>query len=146
MRPYALKAGEGWRYRYDIEFNVKAGELRPGRGATFIEYATQKGEDPPNHTHATEDEMFYVLQGELTFRCGGKTFDLEAGGFIYLPQGLEHGYTVRSEGPVRLIVVTFPNRESADKGWGGFVADVEEQGVLVSGPASHPQSDEAGQA
>jgi len=140
MRPYALKAGEGWTYRYDIDFTVKAGELHPGRGAAFTEYTTRKGEEPPDHTHATEDEIFYVLKGELTFRCGGESFDVGEGGFMYLPQGIEHGYTIRSEGPVRLLVVTFPTSATAGMGWGGFIADLEGRAELIAEPneASRP--------
>ena len=134
MHPYALKAGEGWTYRYDIDFIVKAGELRPGRGATFTEYTTRKGEEPPRHTHPSEDEMSYVLSGELTFHCDDASFDVSAGGFVYLPQGQKHGYTIRSEGPVRLIMVTFPVSRTTGNGWGGFVADLESQGKLVTGP------------
>ena len=134
MGPYTLKSGEGWTYRYGIDFTVKAGELHPGRGAAFMEYITRKGEEPPDHSHPTEDEIFYVLNGELTFRCGGEFFDVSDGGFIYLPQGIEHGYTIRSEEPVRLIVVTFPTSATSGEGWGGFIADVEGQGELVAGP------------
>jgi quercetin dioxygenase-like cupin family protein len=134
MKPYALKSGEGWTYQYGIDFTVKAGELHPGRGAAFIEYTTRQGEEPPDHTHPTEDEIFYVLQGELTFRCGDESFDVGEGGFIYLPQGIEHGYTIRNEGDVRLIVVTFPTRAASGEGWGGFIADVEEQGERVTEP------------
>jgi quercetin dioxygenase-like cupin family protein len=99
-----------------------------------VEYTTQQGEEPPDHTHSTEDEIFYVLSGELTFRCGDATFDLGTGGFIYLPQGIEHGYTIHSEGPVRLIAIAFPTRAAAGIGWGGFVTDIESQGEQVSGP------------
>jgi quercetin dioxygenase-like cupin family protein len=70
MVPYSLKSGEGWTYRYGIPFTIKAGELHPGRGVAFTEYTTRKGEEPPDHTHPTEDEIFYVINGELT-RCGG---------------------------------------------------------------------------
>ena len=138
MRPYALKDGEGWTYRYDIDFTVKAGELHPGRGAAFIEYTTRKGEEPPDHTHPTEDEIFYVLKGELTFRCAGETFDVGEGGFIYLPKGIEHGYTIRSDGDVRLIVVTFPTSAQVGQGWHGFISDVESQGKLVAGSENRP--------
>ena len=124
-RPYALKAGEGWVYRHDVDFIVKAGEIQPGSGAAFLVYETRKGEEPPNHTHETEDEMFYVLEGAVTFHCDGQSFDLEPGGFIYLPHGFEHGYTIRTEGPVRLIVVTSPVRTGAAGGWGGFVGEME---------------------
>lgn len=131
MEPYALNAGEGRTYRFGIDFTVKAGELHPGRGAAFTEYTTRKGEEPPDHTHPTEDEMFYVLQGELTFHCGGKTFDVSDGGFMYLPQGMEHGYTIRSEGDVRLVALTFPTRTTPGGGWGGFIADLETDGELI---------------
>ena len=136
MKPYMLKAGEGWMYRYGIDFTLKAGELHPGRGASFTEYTTRKGEEPPDHTHPTEDEIFYVLNGELTFRCGDEFFDVGAGGFIYLPQGIEHGYAIRSEDIVHLLVVAFPTRAAAGIGWGGFIADVEAQGELVAEPES----------
>jgi len=139
--PYTLKPGEGWKYRYGIDMTVKLGELHPGRGAAFTEYTTRKGEEPPDHTHPTEDEIFYVLSGELTFRCGGQSFDVSTGGFIFLPQGVEHGYTIRSDEPVRLLVVTFPTRAAADQGWGGFIADVEGQGELLARP--EPRSDSA---
>jgi quercetin dioxygenase-like cupin family protein len=133
MRPYALQAGEGQTYRYGIDFTVKAGERQPGRGAAFTEYVTRKGEEPPDHTHPTEDEVFYVLSGDVTFHCGGESFDVGAGGFMYLPKGIEHGYTIRSEEPVRLLVVTFPVIEAEGEGWGGFIADLEKDGELVSG-------------
>lgn len=135
IKPYALKAGEGWIYRFGIDFNVKASELQQGSGAAFCEYITSKGEEPPSHTHKTEDEMFYVLEGAVTFRCGEETFDLEKGGFIFLPRGIEHGYTIRSEDPVRLIVVTSPVRAGSSGGWGGFIADMESgQGDLIAKP------------
>jgi len=134
MRPYMLKAGEGRTIRYGIDFTLKAGELHPGRGAAFTEYTTRKGEEPQDHTHPTEDEIFYVLNGELTFRCGGESFDVGEAGFMYLPQGIKHGYTIRSDGPVRLITVTFPTRSAEGEGWGGFVADMEAEGEPDAAP------------
>ena len=135
IRPYALKEGEGWVYRFGIDFTLKASEAQNGNGAAFLEYRTEKGEEPPDHTHRTEDEMFYVLEGSVRFRCGEETFDVEKGGFIFLPAGIEHGYTIRSEDPVRLIVVTAPGRDPGSKGWSGFVSDMESgQGELIAQP------------
>ena len=135
MQPYALKAGEGWTDRFGIDFTVKAGEVQEGSGTAFLEYVTRKGDEPPNHIHETEDEMFYVLEGAITFRCGEETFDLEKGGFIFLPRGIQHGYSIRSEEPVWLIVVTSPVREGSSGGGGGFVADMElGQGELIAKP------------
>jgi quercetin dioxygenase-like cupin family protein len=127
-RPYALKAGEGSTYNYGIDFTVKAGEVRGGPRLAVVEYTTRAGEEPPDHTHGTEDEIFYVLKGVLTFHCGGETFDLADGGFIFLPRNIEHGYSIRSEKEVRLLVITLPGEEKGESGWGGFVADIETQG------------------
>lgn len=135
MEAYALKSGQGWTYRNGINFTVKAGEFKTANGAAFIEYTTKKGEEPGDHIHPTEDEMFYVLEGALTFKCGDQKFDVEGGGFVFLPHGIEHGYTIRSDGPVRLIAVTSPPREPGN-GWGGFVGDFESSGDLVGRPSS----------
>jgi quercetin dioxygenase-like cupin family protein len=133
-RPYALKAGEGWTYSYGIDFTVKAGELGGGPRLAFVEYTTRVGEEPPAHTHGTEDEIFYVLKGELAFRCGDETFEVTDGGFILLPRGIEHGYRIQSKGDVRLLVITSPADEHAAGSWGGFVADFESQGELRRSP------------
>jgi hypothetical protein len=118
IRPYTLKAGEGWTYRFGVDFTVKAGEVRDGSGAAFVEYVTRRGEEPPSHIHETEDEMFYVLEGAVTF---------------------QHSYTIRSQEPVRLIAVTSPARERPGGGWGGFVADMElGQGELLATPPASP--------
>jgi len=134
-RPYALKAGEGWTYRFGIDFTVKSSEVQKGSGVAVLEYSTAHGEEPSSHTHETEDEMFYVLDGEISFRCGEETFDLEEGGFIFLPRGIAHSYTVHGSDPVRLLVITSPLREGVSGGWKGFVSDMElGQGELIAKP------------
>ena len=125
-RPYALSRDEGESYDHGVTFVIKAGEEKATNGAAVLEYVTRKGEEPRAHTHATEDEMFYVLGGEVSFRCGDETFDVADGGFVFLPRGIEHEYTIRSDGPVRLLVVTSPPRPDTD-GWGGFIGGMQER-------------------
>ena len=79
MSGYAVGRGDGWVYRHGVDFAVKAGELGTGNGAAVMEYLTAKGEEPPDHTHPTEDEMFYLVEGEVTFRCGDRSFDVGPG-------------------------------------------------------------------
>ena len=134
-RAYALQAGEGEMYRFGIDFTVKAGEVQDSSSAAVLEYVTKKGEEPPDHMHRTEDEIFYVLEGTITFRCGAESFDLAKGGFIFLPCGIEHGYTIQGDEPVRLLVITSPVRPGMSGGWGGFVADMENgQGERIALP------------
>ena len=122
--PHAFSAGDGWTYNNGIDFVVKARETDADVGAAVMEYVTKKGEEPRDHTHGTEDEMFYVLEGALTFRCGDESFDVEQGGFVFLPRGVQHGYTIHSDGDVRLLVVTSPVRDEVG-GWGGFIGGME---------------------
>lgn len=135
IRPYALKPGEGWTYSAGIDFTVKAGELGQGRRLAVMEYTTRRGEEPGEHTHPTEDEIFYVLDGALTFQCGDATFEVEKGGFVFLPRGIPHDYTIRSEGDVRLLAITAPAQEEACGGWGGFVGDLEASGEARATPS-----------
>jgi quercetin dioxygenase-like cupin family protein len=118
LRPYALKAGEGATYSFGPGWVVKAGERGRGRRLSFTEYTTRRGEEPGEHTHRTEDEIFYVLQGALTFTCGGETF----------PRGIPHNYAIRSDGDVRLIIVLSPADEDAVGGWGGLIGELEAEG------------------
>jgi|SRR5579872_4122429 len=138
-KPYALKQNDGWTYRFGIDMTIKASEVKPSSGAAVLEYTTRKGEEPPDHTHPTEDEMFYVLEGAISFHCGGETFNLEKGGFIFLPRNIQHGYTILTDNPVRLLVITAPTRDGVSGGWGGFVSDMEKgQGELISKPSHLP--------
>src|SRR5260370_34787932 len=84
MRPYALSAGEGWTYHHGIDFTIKAGGLGQGRQLAIIEYTTRRGEEPPDHTHPTEDEIFYGPHGALTVPCGEETFELASSGACFL--------------------------------------------------------------
>ena len=66
------------------------------------------GFSPPMHIHHREDESFYVLEGELTIRCGDDTFSAPAGTFVTLPRGVPHGFVVVSETPVRMLNLMTP--------------------------------------
>jgi quercetin dioxygenase-like cupin family protein len=137
IRPYALPAGQGWTYHFaelGIDFVVKVAEQRHGRGLAVFELTTRSGEEPPLHTHATEDEIFYVLSGDLAFRCGDDRFEVSTGGCVLLPRGVEHGYQVTSPGDVRLLVLTAPVPDEGAHGWGGFVSSFEEHSELRNSP------------
>jgi mannose-6-phosphate isomerase-like protein (cupin superfamily) len=41
---------------------------------------------PPLHVHDREDEGFYVLDGDLSVRCGGDVFDAPRGSLVFQPR------------------------------------------------------------
>jgi quercetin dioxygenase-like cupin family protein len=137
IRPYALQAGQGWTYHFGVlgvDFVVKVGEQGHGRRLAVVEFTTRTGEEPPDHTHATEDEIFYVIEGQVAFRCGDDRFEVADGGCVFLPRGIEHGYQINSEGDVKLLVVTAPAPDDGVRGWGGFVGDFEREAELRNNP------------
>jgi quercetin dioxygenase-like cupin family protein len=62
------------------------------------------------HVHAGEDEMFYLLDGELTGFCGDDHWTAAAGSFVFVPRDRRHGFTVTSSEPARAIVITGPSQ------------------------------------
>ena len=139
ISPYALKAGEGWTYAFaelGVDFVVKVGEQGQGRRVAVFELTTRAGEEPPEHTHATEDEIFYVLEGQVAFRCGGQRFELTDGGCTFLPRGIPHGYEITGAGDARLLVLTAPAPDDGVRGWGGFVGSFERNSAQRDLPPS----------
>ena len=63
---------------------------------TYVKLAKLKGEFPW-HTHKDEDEMFYIVQGELLLRFRGRDVYLKPGEFIIVPKGVEHMPVAREE-------------------------------------------------
>ena len=62
------------------------------------------------HVHDGEDEMFYVLAGELSGTCGDDTWTAGPGSFVFVPRDTPHSLTVTSDGPATALVITGPPR------------------------------------
>jgi quercetin dioxygenase-like cupin family protein len=73
---------------------------------SVLEGRTGRGEDVPFHTHSHEDESFYLLEGEMTFRIGAQTLQAKAGDFVFLPRRIGHAWTSNTD--ARFLVVISP--------------------------------------
>lgn len=51
----------------------------------------------PMHLHEDCDEIFYVLDGELTFFVGDERIEASEGAFVYLPRFVHHGFQCNSK-------------------------------------------------
>jgi mannose-6-phosphate isomerase-like protein (cupin superfamily) len=56
-----------------------------------------------------EDEMFYLLDGEMTVFCREDRWTVVPGSFVFVPRDQPHRFTV-SGGPARALVITGPSR------------------------------------
>ena len=117
------------------------GDATGGRLAV-VELHEVPGHEPPRHLHADEDELVYVLEGELTVCVGEEVHRAPAGTCLFLPRGTDHGYAVESA-VARLLVVLAPAGpegfvEEALSGAGGverLIATAARYGVAITGPA-----------
>jgi mannose-6-phosphate isomerase-like protein (cupin superfamily) len=50
----------------------------------------------PMHVHDDADEIFYVLEGNLTFFVGERRIEAAPGAFVYLPRFVHHGFQCNS--------------------------------------------------
>ena len=63
---------------------------------------------PPRHVHTREDELFYVLEGELVFELDGARSLVGPGGMVYLQRGVVHAYQNFTNANARLLIATTP--------------------------------------
>lgn len=84
---------------------LKASQRSTGGALSVFETTIEAG--PPLHVHDLEDECFYVLEGELSIRCGSDIFGASAGSFVFLPRGRPHRFWARDQ-PARLLLITVP--------------------------------------
>jgi quercetin dioxygenase-like cupin family protein len=121
--PVALAAGEGEALWFlGCLVTIKASGETTAGGVAVIEHLAPRGSGSPLHVHHSEDEWFYVTEGELTFWVGGEVIVAGAGSFVYGPRDIPHTFTVSSE-TARFLLVTEP------AGFEGFMR-------AVAGPAT----------
>lgn len=66
-----------------------------------------EGVDP--HAHDDHTDSFYVLEGEVEFLVNGQWRRGGPGSFFSAPPGVEHGFRIAGEHPIRVLNVHAPN-------------------------------------
>ncbi|MFD7446812.1 cupin domain-containing protein [Streptomyces sp. NPDC059909] len=74
------------------EYTVKASANETNGSLGFIVGTVPPGNGPVAHSHTRHDEAFFMLDGELEFLDGDKTFVASAGDFVFVPRGVRHRF------------------------------------------------------
>ena len=96
--------------RWDVRGNLVSmllPEEETSGAVALLEITEWPGAAPPRHIHHREDELFYVLEGELTVEVDGRAYPAPAGTLAFVPRGTAHGLAVESE-RVKLLVAMLP--------------------------------------
>jgi quercetin dioxygenase-like cupin family protein len=104
-RPFSVPVDGGratWGDGLNL-FKALAGDT--GGALALWESRLALGSSPPLHVHHREDEAFYVLDGELTFRVGDEVVGAPPGTFVWGPRDIPHQYRVDS--PTARILTLF---------------------------------------
>lgn len=88
-----------------VSFLLK-GEDTGGR-FVLMELTGRRESPSPRRIHHREDEILYVLEGEITVEVEGETQRAPAGTLAFLPRGTEHGFAVESE-QAKMLVMALP--------------------------------------
>jgi quercetin dioxygenase-like cupin family protein len=116
----------GPRWFFDNLVEVRLSQSVAGGGLAIIELFGPSGDMPPLHLHRTDDEAWYVLEGEMSFHVAGEDpIVARAGGLAFGPKGVPHTYRVESSGSARWLAICTPG-------------DFEPFVVAASRPAENP--------
>lgn len=79
-------------------------------GQAFISTLTAgPGTGVPPHTHALEDEIFHVLEGEVEIIAGDTRTIAGPGDSAFLPRGLPHAWWVHGNQTARFVLTITPS-------------------------------------
>jgi mannose-6-phosphate isomerase-like protein (cupin superfamily) len=87
---------------------------------------------PPPHVHERLHDMFYVLEGTLTFQIGERTVEAVPGTFVCVPPGVTHTFSNRTDRPARVLNFNTPS------GWEEYMRDLA--AAFASGEPPTPEA------
>src|SRR6266487_2466187 len=86
----------------------KARAAQTGGRLTAIENVIAPLDGPPLHSHADEDESWYIVEGRLRFQLGNELHEAPAGAFVFVPRGTPHCFQNIGDEPARILVLFTP--------------------------------------
>lgn len=91
---------------FDVLFRSFREDGTPPGGINLLEQVLPEGFSPPRHIHHNEDEIFYVIEGEIDFLVGDEPVAIRSGDTLVAPQGIPHTFMVTGTGAARVLTIT----------------------------------------
>ncbi len=122
-----------WLGGLGVVFKVTGEET--GGAFAVVEHPIEPGVLVPPHRHEREDELTYVIEGEIGARVGEREVALTAGEYLWKPRGVPHAFWNASSAPARISDLIVP---------AGFERFFSELAELLARGASTEEIAEAG--
>jgi len=95
---------------------------------SLIEMLYPAGAIVPRHVHHREDELFYLIEGELEMRVGERQISAKPGTTIFAPRNIPHSFQVGANAPVHYLILYTP------AGFEGFIRDTSRPAATLTLP------------
>ncbi|HUJ31525.1 MAG TPA: cupin domain-containing protein [Candidatus Acidoferrum sp.] len=77
-------------------------------GLFIIEHTHLQPGGPPLHLHFSQEEWFYVMQGEVAFQVGKQRVSLRSGESVLAPRRIPHTFSSVGAAPAHLLIAFCP--------------------------------------
>lgn len=87
--------------------SVLASTKQTSGAFSLMEYRSRPGNEPPPHRHLGQDELLYILEGEIEAYTPDLIATIGVGGSLFLPRDQAHAWYVNSP-TLRMLILTVP--------------------------------------
>jgi quercetin dioxygenase-like cupin family protein len=87
-------------------FSVLADKKATGGAYSLIDATVRQGFEAPPHVHTKEDEIFFILEGEVEFTSGGIVTLAKPGDHVFQPRNVEHWFKLKTPTARALVMFT----------------------------------------
>lgn len=104
---HVIRHTEGQRLQVlGDQVTIKVGSADSPHGQAIVSVEVPPGSGTPCVTHAREEEVYVVLEGELLMHTPDEKHLLRPGDMVHLPPLTPHGYRNPGERPARFLAWT----------------------------------------
>jgi quercetin dioxygenase-like cupin family protein len=126
----SILADEPRRWFLDSQAWIRVGTEHSGGSLAIVEHVIPAAAQSPWHIHHTQDESFYVLDGQVTVIVGEQRWTLGPGDCAFGPREVPNGFRIEGHTPARVLLICTPGA--------GFDRFIYEAGESATAPGFPP--------
>lgn len=133
-KPFLCAPQDGkaiWHFGSLVVFKATGADT--GGQYWLAELSCHRGYGSPVHVHTREDELFNILDGEMSIEVGGEEYHAKPGDAVFLPRNVPHSYKAESD-TVKALVLGTP------AGYENWFAETGTPAERLEVPAFDPAS------
>ncbi len=104
--PNATSTAAEYRQYMGGFFQLLLAPHQTGGTMALLDFTVPRGAEPPPHVHTQEDEMFYMLEGEVHFHIGDNLIKAVPGAAVFAPRGVPHHFSIQTPTARFLTLIT----------------------------------------